>query len=193
MRRVLFALAALAIMAISATSARAYFFGGWPETCVEMNNMVEASQFGSGAVGIYERAFGDGAEAACQNDHRNDIQRAFAWAVSAAPTEWSMHELFRNNTSGVEYELEHTSGESPEIWARGKYFGDSYTFNCDLVDRYSTVRLLVESAKSRQRIWALSPRSEPPFAAVGKADQADPFIRACHLSETASVIFRAQR
>ena len=50
-----------------------------------MNVMVEASQFGSGAAGIYQRAFGDGADAACQNDLRDDIRRAFAWAIGEAP------------------------------------------------------------------------------------------------------------
>ena len=70
---------ALLAIAIAAGSS-AYFGGGWPETCLEMNDMVEASPLGSGAVGIYQRAFGDQAEAACQNDHRGDVQGAFAWA-----------------------------------------------------------------------------------------------------------------
>ena len=180
MRRVLLTFAVLAVLTIGATSARAYFFGGWPETCLEMNDMVEASQYGSGAVGIYQRAFGDGAEAACQNDHRDDIRRAFAWAISTAPAEWSMHELFRNNTSGVEYELEHTSGESPEIWARGRHLGDRYSFNCDLVDRYSTVRYWINPPGQGS---GFGPESSvrAAFASVGKADQADPFIRSCHL------------
>jgi len=59
----------------------AYIEGGWPETCLEMNDMVEASPLGSGAVGIYQRAFGDQAEAACQRDHLRDVQTSFAWAI----------------------------------------------------------------------------------------------------------------
>ena len=64
----------------------AYIAGGWPETCLEMNDMVEASEQGSGAVGIYQRAFGDQAEAACQHDHREDIRRSFGWAFPEALT-----------------------------------------------------------------------------------------------------------
>ena len=78
-------LALLVAFAVSIASARAYYAGGWPETCLEMNDMVEASDQGSGAVGIYQRAFGDDAEATCQTDHRDDIRRAFAWAFSDAP------------------------------------------------------------------------------------------------------------
>ena len=88
MRRIALALAVLAVLIIGATSARGYFFGGWPETCLEMNDMVEVSEFGSGAVGIYQKAFGDGpaAQAACQRDHRQDVRRAFAWAIGPEPT-----------------------------------------------------------------------------------------------------------
>ncbi len=78
-------LALLVAFAVSIAAARADYVGGWPETCLEMNDMVEASDRAGGAVGIYQRAFGDDAEAACQNDHRDDIQRAFAWAFSDVP------------------------------------------------------------------------------------------------------------
>lgn len=71
--------ALLAIATVAGSSA--YFSGGWPETCLEMNDMVEASAQGSGAVGIYQRAFGDRAEVACQRDHLEDVRRAFAWAI----------------------------------------------------------------------------------------------------------------
>ena len=64
----------------------AYIEGGWPETCLEINDMVEASPLGSGAVGIYQRAFGDQAEAACQHDHREDVRRSFSWAFPEAST-----------------------------------------------------------------------------------------------------------
>ena len=69
---------------LAVASVGAYIDGGWPETCLEMNDMVEASPLGSGAVGIYQRAFGDQAEAACQNDHREDVRTAFAWAFPEA-------------------------------------------------------------------------------------------------------------
>ena len=67
-------------------TATAYIEGGWPETCLEMNDMVEASPLGSGAVGIYQRAFGDQAEAACQHDHREDVRHSFGWAFPEAST-----------------------------------------------------------------------------------------------------------
>ncbi len=51
----------------------------WPTTCVELNDIVEAHLGNQGNVGIYQRAFGDGAEQACQNDHRDDVRSAFAW------------------------------------------------------------------------------------------------------------------
>ena len=90
-RRWLFGLAAGLITAmVVAGSAVAYIDGGWPETCLEMNDMVEASPRGSGAVGIYQNAFGADAEAACQRDHLVDVQTAFAWAMGrdapAAPS-----------------------------------------------------------------------------------------------------------
>ena len=75
---------ALTAAVLSAVVTTAYIEGGWPETCLEMNDMVEASPLGSGAVGIYQRAFGDGAEAACQSDHRADVRGAFMWAFPEA-------------------------------------------------------------------------------------------------------------
>lgn len=53
----------------------------WPTTCVELNDIVEAHLGNHGNVGIYQRTFGDQAEAACQNDHRDDVRSVFAWAI----------------------------------------------------------------------------------------------------------------
>ena len=81
MRKCSVVLAAVALLLVAAFgSTYAYIYGGWPETCLEVNDMVEASPLGSGAVAIYQRAFGDQAELNCQNDHRGDVQGAFAWA-----------------------------------------------------------------------------------------------------------------
>ena len=55
----------------------------WPTTCVELNDIVEAHLGNDGSVGIYQRVFGNQAEAACQNDHRADVQAAFAWAIGS--------------------------------------------------------------------------------------------------------------
>lgn len=51
-----------------------------------MNDIVEGHLGNQGNVAIYQNTFGDQAEAACQNDHRNDVRSVFAWAFrSAAP------------------------------------------------------------------------------------------------------------
>ena len=64
----------------------------WPTTCVELNDIVEVYRGNHHNVGIYQRVFGDDAEQACRNEHRNDARSLFAWAIStqapaAAPTE----------------------------------------------------------------------------------------------------------
>lgn len=52
----------------------------WPTTCVDLNDIVEAHLGNDGNVAIYQRVFGDQAEQACQNDHRDDVRGVFAWA-----------------------------------------------------------------------------------------------------------------
>ena len=54
---------------------------GWPTTCVALNDIVENHLGNQNNVGIYQKVFGDQAEPACQNDHRADVQRVFAWAA----------------------------------------------------------------------------------------------------------------
>ena len=56
----------------------------WPTTCVELNDLAEAAVGAHRNVGIYQRAYGDQAEAQCQNDHRDDVRRTFAWALGGA-------------------------------------------------------------------------------------------------------------
>ena len=53
----------------------------WPTTCVELNDIVEAHLGNDGNVGIYQKVFGDQAEQACQNDHREYVRSVFAWAI----------------------------------------------------------------------------------------------------------------
>ena len=53
----------------------------WPTTCVDLNDIVEEHLGNPHNVGIYQNTFGDQAEAACQNDHRNDVRSVFAWAI----------------------------------------------------------------------------------------------------------------
>ena len=54
---------------------------GWPETCVELNDIVENHLGNTGNVGIYQAVFGDQAEQGCQNDHREDVRSVFVWAL----------------------------------------------------------------------------------------------------------------
>lgn len=59
----------------------------WPTTCVELNDLAEAAVGAHQNVGIYQRAYGDQAEAQCRNDHRDDVRRTFAWALGGAGEE----------------------------------------------------------------------------------------------------------
>ena len=67
------------------------YYEGWPESCIAMNDQMELAQAllaetdqqsatHIGNIGIYERVFGSGAEAACRGDHRDDVRGAFIWA-----------------------------------------------------------------------------------------------------------------
>ena len=83
------------IVALAATLAFASpALAQWPTACVDLNNIVEAHLGNHGNVGIYQRTFDAGAEAACQSDHRDDVRAVFAWAFDAAsagaiaPTPW---------------------------------------------------------------------------------------------------------
>ena len=66
----------------------------WPTTCVELNDIVEGHLGNEGNVAIYQNTFGDQAESACQNDHREDVRVVFAWAIGGeAPAAPEVHEL----------------------------------------------------------------------------------------------------
>ena len=96
MRKLVWAALAAGILSIAAVAiAAAHDDHGtdeWPTTCVDLNDIVEEHLGNKGNVGIYQNTFGDRAEAACQNDHRNDVRSVFAWAIGGsdsapAPTE----------------------------------------------------------------------------------------------------------
>ena len=85
----------LLIVALAATLAFASpVLAQWPTACVTLNDIVEAHLGNHGNVGIYQRTFDAGAEAACQTDHRDDVRAVFAWAFDEgsagpiAPTPW---------------------------------------------------------------------------------------------------------
>lgn len=55
----------------------------WPATCVALNDIVEAHLGSHANVGMYQRVFRAGAEAACQRDHRAEVRVPFAWAFDS--------------------------------------------------------------------------------------------------------------
>ena len=72
--------AAAVVTALAASVVRAQ----WPTTCVDLNDQSEAALGNYQNVGIYQRVFGDQAEAACRRDHLDDVQRTFWWAIPAS-------------------------------------------------------------------------------------------------------------
>ena len=73
------------LAAVWATVSVAVAAAQWPTTCVELNDIVEAHLGNHHNVGIYQQVFGDQAEQACRNDHRDDVRSVFAWATGGAP------------------------------------------------------------------------------------------------------------
>ena len=84
-RAILAVFVAVLTLVVALSIASAATSGGWPTTCVELNDIIEAQRGNLDRVGIYQRVHGDQAEPACQNDHRAQIQASFAW-VRATPT-----------------------------------------------------------------------------------------------------------
>ena len=77
---------AVVLAAIFTAVSVSYAAAQWPTTCVELNDIVEAHLGNDHNVGIYQKVFGDQAEQACRNDHRDDVRGVFAWAIGGAPT-----------------------------------------------------------------------------------------------------------
>ena len=73
-------MATIALVTLGVSIAQAQ----WPTTCVELNDLAEAAVGNHQNVGIYQRTYGDQAEAQCQTDHRDDVRRTFAWALGGA-------------------------------------------------------------------------------------------------------------
>lgn len=77
---------AVVLAALFTAVSVSYAAAQWPTTCVELNDIVEAHLGNDHNVGIYQKVFGDQAEQACRNDHRDDVRSVFAWAIGGAPT-----------------------------------------------------------------------------------------------------------
>ena len=60
--------------------------GGWPTTCVELNDIVERHLGNDHNVGIYQRTFEDRAEHWCQLDHRGERARHLRVGAAAHGT-----------------------------------------------------------------------------------------------------------
>lgn len=84
MRRIRVFLIAVVVAAVAAMALATPVFAQWPTTCVDLNDIVENHLGRDNNVGIYQRVFGDQAEAACQGDHREDVRGVFAWAFDLA-------------------------------------------------------------------------------------------------------------
>ena len=76
---------AVFLAAVLTAVSVSYAAAQWPTTCVELNDIVEAHLGNDHNVGIYQKVFGDQAEQACRNDHRDDVRSVFAWAIGGAP------------------------------------------------------------------------------------------------------------
>ncbi len=72
---------AVVLAALLTAVSFSYAAAQWPTTCVELNDIVEAHLGNDHNVGIYQKVFGDQAEQACRNDHRDDVRSVFAWAI----------------------------------------------------------------------------------------------------------------
>ncbi len=91
MRKLVFAAVVAGILSVIAIAIVAahddHGSGLWPTSCVDLNDIVEEHLGNTHNVGIYQRTFGDGAEEACRNDHREDVRAVFAWAISTPAPE----------------------------------------------------------------------------------------------------------
>ena len=83
-RAILAVFVAVLTLVVALSIASAAPSGGWPTTCVALNDIIEANRGNLDKVGIYQRVHGDQAEQACQNDHGPEVRAAFAW-VGATP------------------------------------------------------------------------------------------------------------
>ena len=83
MRRLLSAALVAGILSLVAVAiATAHEDHGTDEWDVRhLNDIVEEHLGNPHNVGIYQNTFGD--EAACQNDHRNDVIAVFGWETEA--------------------------------------------------------------------------------------------------------------
>ena len=87
----------------------------WPTTCVELNDLIEASLGNDENVGIYQRVHGDQAESACRQDHGSDGfvfgGRRFMTPSKDNPAAYTQafveRAIDRHNTEGLQATLDY--------------------------------------------------------------------------------------
>ena len=94
LKRLIFAVIVAGVLSVVVGTAAANDDHGtdeWPTTCVDLNDIVEEHLGNPHNVRIYQNTFGDQAEVACQNDHRNDVIAVFGWAIATESSASGSH------------------------------------------------------------------------------------------------------
>ena len=154
----------------------------WPTTCVDLNDIVEAHLGNTQNVGIYQKVFGDQAEQACQNDHREDVRSVFAWAIgdderATQPVSSVVEYTFEGSGNHLETDRVHikagryivSTQQEHCIIAYLSETGDIHTYplqgiiatNCNSGERIVTMdegeyRLVVTNIRSPNSEWKIT-------------------------------------
>ena len=73
--------------------------GGWPATCVELHDIVASHLGDDDTVGLYQRTFGEHAEAACRQLRADDVRTAFGWAAPCDAPAATVHDLAQTESA----------------------------------------------------------------------------------------------
>ncbi len=110
-KRLVLAAVAVAVLLSAAVSAA---LAQWPTTCVELNDLAEAAAGNVDNVGIYQRTYGEQAEAVCQAEHRNDFffgARPFATPPKTDPAGFTQafveRAIDRYNADGMQAAIDY--------------------------------------------------------------------------------------
>ena len=145
----------------------------WPTSCVELNDVIEASLGNDENVGIYERVHGDQAEAVCQSEHRDSgFQfgvRPYQLPSKSDPTAYTQafveRAIHRYNTEGLQATLDYYN--SPQ-----SVDGQWYVF---IIDENQTI--IAHAADpdlvGKHVSQALGPNSYPTGSAVAASADED--------------------
>ena len=131
----------------------------WPTTCVELNDQSEAALGNDESVGIYQKVFGENAEAHCRADHLADVQSTFSWAIPKGETQ--VKEVVR---------------EVPQNLVNALPFGYSFTIETGsaIVSEYELPGHIRES---KRHIGVYLYYQKPSFEVNGTRQQWDEEVR----------------